>query len=85
MNMTKTMWMVRAGEDAYLIDDFLKKKYVAIGWNKLGNIGNIKSKEKLKELVKVKYDSMKKSQLSATAGQTSRFLFEFKQGDFYGN
>jgi len=82
MNMTKTMWMVRAGEDAYLIDDFLKKKYVAIGWNKLGDISNIKSKEKLKELVKVKYDYRKKSQLSATAGQIRRFLFEFKQGDY---
>ena len=27
--MTKNMWMVRAGESAYLIDDFKKKKLLA--------------------------------------------------------
>lgn len=80
--MAKNMWMVRAGEDAYLIDDFRKKKYVAIGWNKLGDISNIKNKDKLKELVESKYNYTKKSQLSTAAGQISRFLFEFKQGDY---
>jgi len=49
--MVKNMWMVRAGVDAYLIDVFSKKNYVAIGWNKLGDLKSIKSKDKIKELV----------------------------------
>ena len=32
------MWMVRAGQGAYLIDDFRKKNLVAIGWQELGDL-----------------------------------------------
>src|SRR5258708_5557677 len=35
--MSKKVWMVRAGESGYLIDDF-KKGVVAIGWPKLGDL-----------------------------------------------
>ena len=50
--MKNRMWMVRAGEGAYLFDNFKEKNYVAIGWNELGDIGKITSKEDLKELIK---------------------------------
>ena len=30
------MWMVRAGENAFLFNDFKTKKIVAIGWNGIG-------------------------------------------------
>ena len=38
--MAKNMWMVRAGEGAFLIDDFKRKNYVAIGWNELDDLWN---------------------------------------------
>jgi restriction system protein len=79
--MTKTMWMVRAGEDAFLIEDFKKKKIVAIGWDKLGDLTNIKRKGKIKELVEQNYNYLKKSQINSAAGQINRFLFDFKERD----
>jgi restriction system protein len=79
----KNMWMVRAGEDAFLIDDFKKKNYVSIGWNELSDLSKVSSKEKIKELVEEKCDFYtKKSQVYSAAGQISRFLFDFKKGDY---
>lgn len=79
----KNMWMVRAGEDAFLIEDFKKKNYVSIGWNELSDLSSISSKEKIKELVEEKCDFYtKRSQINSAAGQISRFLFDFKKGDY---
>lgn len=46
-----TSWMVRAGESAYLIEDFKKNNCVAIGWSELGNISKISSKDDLRDLL----------------------------------
>ena len=35
--MGEKMWMVRAGEGAYLIEDFENKNVVAVGWEELGD------------------------------------------------
>lgn len=35
--MAEIMWLVRAGEDGYLIDEFARG-FVAIGWHKLGDL-----------------------------------------------
>jgi restriction system protein len=43
--------MVRAGENAFLIDDFKKKNYVAIGWNELSDLRNTLDREKIRDLV----------------------------------
>ena len=80
--MGKQMWMIRAGSDAYLIDDFYEKGYVAIGWHELGDISNLKDREEVKDLVEKNCDYNKKSQVSTAAGQISRFLFEFNKGDY---
>ena len=32
------MWMVRAGQGATYVDDFIDKKVVAIGWSEIGDI-----------------------------------------------
>lgn len=50
--MTKNMWMVRAGEGAFLIDDFRSKNIVSIGWNKIGDVSAVKRKDKIKDLIK---------------------------------
>ncbi|MDA0525427.1 restriction endonuclease [Methanococcoides alaskense] len=76
------MWMVRAGENAYLIDDFKNKNYVAIGWD-IGDISKVENKDQVKELVEqtCTYFS-KKSQISNAAGQMNRFRFDFKKDDY---
>ena len=48
--MSDKMWMVRAGRQAHLADEFEEKKCVAIRWAKMGDLSNIKSKKELEKL-----------------------------------
>jgi Uncharacterized conserved protein len=74
------MWMVRAGEGAFLIDKFKEENLVAIGWE-IGNLSNIKSSEDIKELIRQTYPDKKEGQINNIAGQVSKFRFELKKGD----
>jgi len=76
------MWMVRAGESAFLIDDFRSKNYVSIGWNRIGDISGIKRKDSIKKLVEQAGYYKKKIQINVAAGQIGRFLLDFKKGDY---
>jgi restriction system protein len=79
------MWMVRAGEDAFLIDDFRKKSYVSIGWNELTDLSHVTDRDAIKELVEQNsdtYNYTKKSQINIAASQISRFLLDFQKGDY---
>ena len=40
------VWMVRAGEGGYLIDEF-ERGYVGIGWDKLGDLSSLNSQKDL--------------------------------------
>lgn len=79
--MPNKMWLVRAGEKAYLVNEFLQNNVIAIGWNKTGNLSEFKSPETIKKLLKEKYPEYKPGKINMTAGQLSRFRFEFKQDD----
>jgi len=76
------MWMVRAGEKGYLIEEFKKKKIIAVGWNKIKDISLIKDKEQIKELIKEKYPEHKISQLGMATSQFSKFVLTFSVGDY---
>jgi restriction system protein len=78
----QNMWMVRAGRDAFLIDDFKNNNYVAIGWNEIGDISKVKSRDEIKNLLQKKYTYSKKNELNIDTGQVSRFLFDFKKEDY---
>ncbi|MEK3796028.1 restriction endonuclease [Paenibacillus sp. FSL R7-0204] len=75
------MWLVRAGESAYLIDEFKGKNAVAIGWEELGNINAVKTLQEMKKLLKVKYPEYKDGKINITAGQIFRFVSDFKIDD----
>lgn len=77
----KTMWMVRAGEGAYLFDEFRSKNIVAIGWNETGDLSKVPTPEEIKQIVKEKYPYFKLGKINISAGQISRFRFNFKKGD----
>ena len=47
--MAEIMWLVRAGEDGYLIDEFARG-FVAIGWHRIGDLSKITSQEEIREL-----------------------------------
>ena len=47
--MAEIKWLVRAGEDGYLIDEFARG-FVAIGWHKIGDLSAVNSDEEISEL-----------------------------------
>lgn len=68
------MWMVRAGSNSFLIDDFKQNNLVAIGWN-LGDLTN-KSADEIYELFRKKYRNTR------SAMQVIRFVHDIKIGDY---
>lgn len=68
------MWMVRAGEQSFLIDEFIKNNITAIGWD-LGDLTN-KSDEEIKDLFKNKYKNLR------SVNQILRFKNEIQIGDY---
>jgi len=47
------LWMVRAGSGAFLVEDFLSKNIVSIGWNETGDLSDINKIARLKEIIKM--------------------------------
>lgn len=76
-----TAWMVRAGEGAFLAEEFLKKSIVSIGWKHLGDLREIKDLSALREKYKQVYPDSKQGKVILCSGQIYRFKNEFKIGD----
>ena len=75
------MWMVRAGTDGFLYDDFREKNVIAIGWD-LGDLSD-KNMDEIKELYHEKYDKIKNKEESRTIPtEIYRFVHEIKNGDY---
>ncbi len=79
---SKRMWMVRAGQGAYLFDDFKDKGIVAIGWDEIGDLSHVSTPEEIKHLVDEKYAADKKGKRNISSGQIKRFRFDFREGDY---
>jgi len=79
---SKTMWMVRAGENAFLFDEFRAKSVVAIGWNEVGDLSNVSTTNDVKEIVRKKFPDYNLGQVNMTASQLSKFRFELRKGDY---
>jgi restriction system protein len=82
MANNKDMWMVRAGEDAFLFDDFRNKDAVVIGWNDIGDLSNVSTPEQIKKIYREKRPEATNGNVNINAGQISRFRFDFKKGDY---
>lgn len=78
----KPMWMVRAGQEAYAIDDFRSKGVVAIGWSDGGtDWTQFPDRDTIQaEMAKV-YPDNTDGQNMAAANQVERFLREIEVGD----
>lgn len=70
------MWMVRAGEGAFLIDRFKNENRVVIGWE-IGDLTNVKSPDEIKKMVKNTFPEKKDGQINIAASQISKFRFDF--------
>ncbi len=76
------MYMVRAGQKNFLFEDFKDSKLVAIGWNDLGDLTNIRDLAQLKLMLHESYSDYKDQTIFMNAGQINRFLHEIKPGDY---
>lgn len=81
-NGEAAIWGIHAGKTGDADTLFLKKKYFAIGWSKMGNLGNLKSdREIFKAKVAEVYPDKKPGATPNNAGQLFRFVHEMKLGD----
>ena len=76
-----TMWMVRAGERASLISDFISNNIVAIGWYELGDMTGLDTYTKIKSSVRSTYPEYNNGQFGMSASQLKKFRLDFKSGD----
>lgn len=73
-------WMVRAGEGGFLFDQFIKGNFVAIGWNELGDISELNSRDKIKRELSNTYQ-IEGVKGGVQAGIVHRFVNELKLND----
>jgi restriction system protein len=76
------MWMVRAGEGAFLIEEFLKNNYVAVGWIEMADLTKAKTKEGLELVYDKSYKDEKPGERRAGLNQISKFVFDINIGDW---
>ncbi len=74
------MWMVRAGENAFLIDDFKKSNVIAIGWE-IGDLSG-KTPDDIKQIMGQYYPDANNKSLGNNAGQVIKFVCDFQIGDY---
>lgn len=72
-------WLIRAGEDAFLIDRFINNDLIAIGWE-LPDLTDI-NLDDIKELYVKVYPDIAKSKIVKDSNTIHKFLVDFKKGD----
>ncbi len=81
-NNEVTIWGIHAGKSGDADTIFLKKKFAAIGWSKLGNLKDLQAdREAFKVRVADIYPDAKAGAIANNAGQLWRFVYEMKPGD----
>ncbi|MBP6077539.1 MAG: restriction endonuclease [Xanthomonadales bacterium] len=79
--MKANMWMVRAGEGGWRIDEFKSRSMVSIGWQEMGDMSALKSRDDFVRQIGRVYLDNTKAQTSTSAGMVFRFVREMKIGD----
>jgi len=70
--MAETMWMVRAGEGGYLVEEFARG-FVAVGWNALNDLNSVTTQEDIKALYKQVYPGEKPGKIGNAAAMIYKF------------
>jgi restriction system protein len=74
--------MVRAGEGGRIFEDFKNNGLVAVGWKDVGDLSKAQSREEIRKIVERVYKEHKPGSRIVSAGQLSRFRFDFKENDY---
>ncbi len=72
--------MVRAGENAFLYDDFKNFNIIAVGW-KVNDLSG-KNPDEIKQMMEKKYTDINKASLTSQSAQIIKFVCEFEIGDY---
>ncbi len=75
-------WMVRAGNENELPEQFEELGVVAIGWNAMGDVSGLQRRAEFKERYKEVYPDNSKHRRAVNAGQVYRFVREIQEGDY---
>ena len=80
--MPERAFMVRAGNDNELVDEFESRSLVAVGWEELGDVSDVQSYEEMKARFNStdEYSEHNSRRLAQNAGQLNRFALEMKEG-----
>lgn len=73
--------MVRAGDDNELFEIFEERGLVAIGWEDMGDVSKLSTREEVKQRYREIHSEQKKSRVATSAGQIYRFAHEIQKGD----
>ena len=75
--MAEIMWMVRAGKDGYLIEQFARG-FVAIGWHELGDLGAVTSQEEIRERYNCAYPDESPGKAALAVSMIYKFRCKLK-------
>jgi len=81
MEKEKTFWGIHAGKTGDAESLFEKKNVVAIGWEQMGDLSALKTREDFKKKYEQTYPGVKPGAIPVSAGQLYRFVRELKIGD----
>jgi restriction system protein len=79
--MARQVWVVRAGRRAIHIQDFLKRKMVAIGWGKSGDLTSVVGREQIAAVLSEYYPNLTRLQAATNASQVHRFVRQLVKGE----
>jgi len=82
MENSKHVWMVRAGNNNELADKVWQENAVAIGWNAMGDLSGLTTREQFKAEYRQAYPDHSEGRVPVNAGQVYRFVREIAQGDY---
>jgi restriction system protein len=81
--MAEHAFMIRAGNDNELIEEFETRSLVAIGWEELGDVSGVVSASEMKQQFNAtdEYAEHNKQRVAQNAGQVHRFAQKIAVGD----
>lgn len=80
--MAERAFMIRGGNDNELVDEFESRSLVAVGWENLGDVSDVRSYEGMKARFNSteEYSEYNGRRLAQWAGQLNRFAVEMEEG-----
>ena len=75
------LWLLRSGKHGEQEDSCLENNFVTIGWNRVGNLTKVKSREDIKNKLKEKDQDVKEKSIQNNAGQIFSFINKIQKGD----